>query len=85
MAKRSRSTKPVDLRAIDGAREAPFPGFVPLRHPTLRTKLPEGGDWLYEANSTAIGRSSTGTMAKRSPTRAMAWTGAPNSRRCAWR
>jgi bifunctional non-homologous end joining protein LigD len=49
MAKRPRSPKPIDVSAIEGVREAPFPGFVPLCHPTLRTKLPEGGDWLYEA------------------------------------
>ena len=49
MGKRSRSPKPIDVRAIDGAREANFPGFVPLCHPTLRSKLPAGGDWLYEA------------------------------------
>jgi bifunctional non-homologous end joining protein LigD len=49
MVKRSRSPTPIDVSALKGVREVPFPGFVPLCHPTLRTKLPEGGDWLYEA------------------------------------
>jgi bifunctional non-homologous end joining protein LigD len=49
MAKRRPSPESVDVHATAGAREAPFPGFVPLCHPTLRSKLPEGGDWLYEA------------------------------------
>jgi hypothetical protein len=48
MAKRSRSPKLIDVSAIEGAGVAPFPGFVPFCHPTLRTGLPEG-DWLYEA------------------------------------
>jgi bifunctional non-homologous end joining protein LigD len=48
MAKRQRS-KSIDASAIEGAREAPFPGLVSFCHPTLRTKLPEGDDWLYEA------------------------------------
>ena len=38
----------IDLSAIKGVRAAPFPGFVPLCHPTLRSTVPEGGDWLYE-------------------------------------
>ena len=49
MAKRTRLPKPIDVRAIEGVREARFPGFVPLCHPTLRSKLPEGDEWLYEA------------------------------------
>jgi len=83
MAKRPRSPKPIDVSAIEGVREAPFPGFVPLCHPTLRTKLPEGGDWLYEAKLDGYRVQLHRHDGQRSPTPAMASTGTPNSRRCA--
>ena len=49
MSKLPRRLKSIDVSAIEGAREAPFPGLVPFCHPTLRTKLPTGDAWLYEA------------------------------------
>ena len=52
MARRPRS--PIELGDIKGARNAPFPGFVPLCHSTLRSTVPEGRDWTYEVKLRGI-------------------------------
>jgi bifunctional non-homologous end joining protein LigD len=36
------------LKTIAGACEAPFPTFIEPCKPTLRPKLPEGANWIYE-------------------------------------
>jgi bifunctional non-homologous end joining protein LigD len=35
-------------RAMEGAKTAPYPGFVPFCHPSLKAKVPTGAGWLYE-------------------------------------
>jgi bifunctional non-homologous end joining protein LigD len=35
-------------RTLDGAKAAPYPGFVPFCHPSLKAKVPTGAGWLYE-------------------------------------
>jgi ATP-dependent DNA ligase len=35
-------------RAMQGAKTAPYPGFVPFCNPTLKAEVPTGAGWLYE-------------------------------------
>jgi bifunctional non-homologous end joining protein LigD len=45
----SRHTRrPRTGRAVPGARQAPFPGFIEPCDPTLREQAPEGAGWLHE-------------------------------------
>src|SRR5436309_6010705 len=37
--------------AVEGARKAPFPGFIEPCHPTLREAAPAGEEWLHEIKS----------------------------------
>jgi ATP-dependent DNA ligase len=38
----------LEVRALPGAKPAPFPGFVEPSHPTLRDKAPSGARWVHE-------------------------------------
>jgi len=50
LSRRPATKRPIGLEAstVPGAKQVPFPGLVPFCHPTLRAKLPDGADWLYE-------------------------------------
>jgi bifunctional non-homologous end joining protein LigD len=43
-----RSTECRSVRAIPGAKRAPFPGFIAPCDPTLRSRAPDGAEWLHE-------------------------------------
>jgi bifunctional non-homologous end joining protein LigD len=52
VSKRPRTPRRASARfapfALNGAKAAPFPGFLEPCHPTLRPKLPQGAQWQFE-------------------------------------
>ncbi len=57
-----RSPARFHARMLQGAKPAPFPGFIKPQLATLRSLVPEDKDWLHEISSTAIG--SRGILSK---------------------
>jgi hypothetical protein len=51
MAKRTfRPARPLlrIAQTLEGAKAAPYPGFIPFYNPSLKAKVPIGAGWLYE-------------------------------------